>query len=111
METIWGIVKNCINSRQIDSVITRKELLEEVEKIFYNRRKDYWGNFNGENRFKPFYSPVTIDCFRNMSTGLGYLSKTKRNGIYIVKIHFPEDMTSSRLRGDYDMLNSFIAKF
>ena len=48
------------------------------------------------------FSPVTVDCARNMAEKVGYLDKTNKAGIYRVVKHFAADYTVSQLRKDYD---------
>lgn len=85
--TVWSIVKDYINSQPVGRYILRQQLLYEVT-LKYDKK----------------FSSVTVDCIRNMATGLGYLQKTSQGGKYTIQEHFKEDLTMSAFRKDYDKM-------
>ena len=97
--TIWKCFKEFVNSKSIGSVIMRKEIVAYIEKngiLFYNKNsKIYVGD-------KSYVSVNTLDYIRNLAEKVGYLSKTRTDGVYVVSRHFPSDYSVSQLRKDYD---------
>lgn len=88
-KTIWETVANLVNSKKIGQDISRREIIKEVHSVF---------EAQGER-----YSTVTIDCIRNMSSGLGYLIQTDTAGHYTVMKHYQKGYSHSQLRRDYDL--------
>lgn len=98
-KTVWSIFRDYVNSKPIGTEITRQEILKEIERHFISRDVQCVGKTLSA---LPRYSPVTLDCARNMATGRYYLEKTERVGHYKIICHFPSDYTISQLRKDYD---------
>lgn len=97
-KTVWSIFRDLVNSKETGSEITRKEILSVVEvELLLNTAS----NTSEEYKLARF-SPVTVDCARNMAEKVGFLSKTERSGIYKVRKHFATDYTVSQLRKDYE---------
>lgn len=98
-KTVWSIFRDLVNSKEIGSIITRQDILVAVERGLIQRtgesELEYLGMPCG-------FSPVTVDCNRNMAESVGYLAKTDKAGIYRVVEHFDSDYTVSQLRKDYD---------
>lgn len=97
-KTVWSIFRDLVNSKEIGSIITRQEILSVVNLKFLAKTAS---DMTEEYKLARF-SPVTVDCQRNMSEKIGYLAKTDKTGIYKVVKHFDSDYTVSQLRKDYD---------
>lgn len=97
-KTVWSIFRDLVNSKEIGSIITRQEILSAVELGLLRNTASY---VTEDYRLARF-SPVTVDCNRNMAEQVGYLAKTDKTGIYRVVVHFKSDYTVSQLRKDYD---------
>ena len=97
-KTVWSIFRDLVNSRPIGAEITRQEIIANAEISLLVDEND----LEKEDCRLSKFSPVTIDCNRNMATQLGYLAKTDKAGIYRVRKHFAPDYTVSQLRKDYD---------
>lgn len=86
---IWCIIKDFINSKPLNTIITRKELLDEIYKI-YNPLT---------------ISEHTIDSYRNILTRrTEYLKQTEKRGMYIINKHIQSKMSSSDIRQLYNSL-------
>lgn len=101
-ETVWSVFKKIVNSKEINSIISRQEIIEQMSKegFFFQDNSDVSAE-EKESKNK-IYSTATIDNARNMSEKVGYLSKTEKNGVYMIRNHFPEKYTISQLRKDYN---------
>lgn len=98
-KTVWSIFKDLVNSKEIGEEITRLEILKEIDKNYNDNAMDRPESFGLK------YSPVTVDCYRNMAEKVGYLGKTNRAGRYKVLRHI--SLTSgTALRKEYNL--SFI---
>ena len=100
--TVWSIFRELVNSKEIGSIITRQEILFAIEqrlRVIPEMNERYHKGWE-------LFSPVTVDCQRNMSEKIGYLAKTDKTGIYKVVKHFDSDYTISQLRKDYDNGNN-----
>jgi hypothetical protein len=98
-KTVWSIFKDLVNSKEIGEEITRLEILKEIDKNYNDNAMDRPESFGLK------YSPVTLDCYRNMAEKVGYLGKTNRPGRYKVLRHI--SLTSgTALRKEYNL--SFI---
>ena len=105
-KTVWSIFRDLVNSKAVGTEITRQEILDEIERQLIED-----GTFietKGVKRAR--FSPVTLDCARNMATGRYYLEKTEKVGHYKIICHFPSDYTISQLRKDYDREQKMIAE-
>lgn len=98
-KTVWSIFRDLVNSKSIDTEITRQEILNQVEKELVEIGKTVRDYKLGT---VANFSSATLDTARNMSEKVGYLGKTNKSGIYRVVKHFAADYTVSQLRKDYD---------
>ena len=76
--TLISIIKNYINSKELYSVITRKQLFDECIKSID-------------------FADTTLDSIRRMLTVTCYLEDYQRGQYKIIK-RIPEDLTINRLR-------------
>lgn len=106
-KTVWSIFRDYVNSKPIGTLITRQEILNQVEKELVEDGKyiDHPKKGKVAN-----FSSTTLDCARNMATGRYYLEKTERVGQYKIICHFLSDYTVSQLRKDYDCEKKMIAE-
>ena len=99
IKSIWNIIKDFINSKPIGTVITRRELLDEIYKIY---RSPYIYDPTDK---RPGASQPTIDSYRNILTQrTEYLKQTDKSGVYIINKHIPLEMSGSDIRQLYDSL-------
>ena len=79
--SIWSIIREFVNTININDTFTRKELL------FYI----YEENSVDAHRHTP-------DCYRNDLCHCCFIEKTDKRGVYKKLRHIPENMTTSQVR-------------
>lgn len=100
-KTVWNVFKKFVNSQQPGTIITRKQIIKHLENhqlVSYSDAVERRVPRKGDD----YYSVHTLDYMRNLATQLGYLSKMKSNGMYVVDKHFPDGYTVNQLRKDYN---------
>ena len=99
-KTVWSIFKSYINSKSPGTVITRQELLNQVEKELVEDGMCHWNA--DKKKTVATFSAVTLDYYRNMSEKMGFLEKMNVPGVYKVARWIYGCMTASELRAVYD---------
>lgn len=98
-KTVWSIFKSYINSKEIGTVVTRQELLNQVEKELVEDGMCRWNESEGRNITT--FSAATLDHYRSMSEKTGFL-KGDCHGNYEVTRWIYSCMTASELRTVYN---------
>lgn len=79
-KNLWTVLKEFINSININETFTRKEMLAHI----------YDFNFNVHRH--------TTDCYRNDLCHCGFIEKTEKRGVYKKIRHIPIGMTMTQVR-------------
>ncbi len=81
--TLWEKIVDFINSKEVGTIIKRKELLELDG---YNLEKGQTSSFN------------TVDSYRLILTNTSHLEKCKKNGWYKLINKVPNELSFNDLR-------------